>query len=259
MLVDSHCHLDRLDLSAYEGQLDLALQAAKDHGIEHFLCVCIDLENFPKVLSIAERYPEVQTTIGLHPTDSVDHEPSIEDLIKLGSHPEVVGVGETGLDYYRCTGDMGWQQQRFRRHIQAALALRKPLIIHTRMAAEDTIKILKQENAHLVSGVMHCFTESWEIAQQAMDLGFYISFSGIITFQNAKALHEVVKKVPLDRMLIETDSPYLAPVPYRGKTNEPAYVRFVAERIAELKQLPFAAVAEATTNNFLELFKFAGE
>lgn len=253
MLVDSHCHLDRLDLTEYQGELSAALQAAKKNGVEHFLCVAIDLENFSSVLSIAESYAEVDATVGLHPNDSVDIEPTVEDLIRLGSHPKVVAVGETGLDYYRCSGDMAWQQQRFRNHIQAALVLKKPLVIHTRQAAEDTLKILEEENAAAVGGVMHCFTENWSVAERAMALGFYISFSGIVTFQNAKDLHEVVKKVPLERMLIETDAPYLAPVPYRGKSNQPAYVRYVAERIAELKQVDFATVAEVTTKNFYQL------
>lgn len=255
MLVDSHCHLDRLDLEEYQGELSLALEAAKKNGVEHFLCVAIDLENFPAILSIAEKFPEVDATVGLHPNDPVDIEPTMQDLIDLGSHPKVVAIGETGLDYYRCSGDMNWQQQRFRQHIRAAIALQKPLVIHTRQAAEDTLKILEEENASSIGGVMHCFTESWSVAERAMELGFYISFSGIVTFQNARDLHEVVKKVPLERMLIETDSPYLAPVPHRGKSNQPAYVRLVAERIADLKETDFKAVAEVTSKNFYNLFR----
>lgn len=254
MLVDSHCHLDRLDLSSYAGDLAGALNAAKHNGVEHFLCVCIDLENFPKIREIAYQHDAIQISVGLHPTDPVDIEPTVEDLLRLARDPKVIAIGETGLDYYRCQGDMTWQQQRFRRHIQAAKDIKKPLIIHTRQAPEDTLKIMQEEGASDVGAVMHCFTESWETAEKALALGFYISFSGIITFQNAKELHEVVKKVPLERILIETDSPYLAPVPYRGKPNEPAYVRYVAERIAELKQIEFETVAEVTTRNFFELF-----
>ena len=251
MLVDSHCHLDRLDLSLYQGDLSQALLAAEQKGVSHFLCVSVDLQDFPRLCTIAETYPNVQITAGLHPNDPVEHEPTVDELVKLASHAKVVGIGETGLDYYRSQGDVEWQRQRFRRHIQAAKIIKKPLIIHTRQAAEDTLKILQEEGADKVGAVMHCFTESWEIAQQAMELGFYISFSGIVTFQNAKEIHEIVKKVPLERMLIETDSPYLAPAPFRGKPNEPAYVRLVAERIAELKEVDFESVAKKqTTDNF---------
>lgn len=255
MLINSHCHLDRLDLTPYQGDLSLALQAAEALDVKHFLCVCVELEHFPHITAIAERYPQVQTTVGLHPTEQVAEEPTAEQLIELGKHPKVVGVGETGLDYYRCEGDVEWQRQRFRNHIRAARVLQKPLIIHSRMAREDTLAILKQEHAETVGGVLHCFTESWEMAKEAMDdLGFYISFSGIVTFKNAVELQDIARKMPLERMLVETDSPYLAPVPYRGKPNEPAYVRYVAESLAVLKNTDLATIANNTTANFFQLF-----
>src|SRR3990167_11174613 len=230
MLVDSHCHLNCLDLTPYQGELALAIQAAHDHGVSHLLCVCIDMEHFPEVLAIAKQYPNVQASVGLHPTERVGEEPTAERLIQLAYHSKVVAIGETGLDYYRCYGDMTWQQQRFRNHIRAARELKKPIIVHSRQAPEDTIRILKEEKANEVGGVMHCFTESWEMAKQAIDLNFYISFSGIVTFQNAKIVQQVAMNVPIERILIETDAPYLAPVPYRGKPNEPAYVKYVAEK-----------------------------
>ena len=254
MLIDSHCHLDQLNLDKYSGNLDAALQFAKEQGVEFFLCVCIDLLHFPQILAIAQGYEHVRVTVGLHPTEQAAEEPTMAQLVELAQNPLVLGIGETGLDYYRCEGDVEWQRERFRCHIQAAKAVQKPIIVHTRQAQEDTIRILVEENAASVGGVMHCFTETWEMAQQAMDLGFYISFSGIVSFPNAKALQEVVKKVPLEKMLIETDSPYLAPVPHRGKPNEPAYVRYVAECIAALKDVAVETVAEHTTRNFRRLF-----
>lgn len=257
MLIDSHCHLDQLDLSPYNGDLSLALQAAHALDVQKFLCVCIDLLHFPDVLAIAEKYAQVWATVGLHPTEEVEEEPSIEQLSLLAAHPKVIGIGETGLDYYRCTGDITWQQERFRNHIRVARALQKPLIIHSRMAPEDTIAILKEEKAETVGGVMHCFTENWEMAQAAIDLGFYISFSGIVTFPNAAALREVALQVPLTSLLIETDSPYLAPLPYRGKPNEPAYVHYVAKSLATLKGVELETIASHTTANFHQLFKLA--
>jgi TatD DNase family protein len=254
--VDSHCHLNLLDPRTYDGKPELAIAAAEKEGVGHMLCVCVDLETFPQVLSIAERYPNVAATLGLHPNEKVSSEPSVNDLLALAKHPKVVGIGETGLDYFRTEADaIDGQQQRFRTHIQVAKTLAKPLIIHTRMARADTIRIMREEEAQEVSGVMHCFTEDWEMAQQALDLNFYISFSGIVTFKNAIELQDVAKKVPLDRMLIETDSPYLAPVPHRGKPNEPAFVRYVAEFIAELRGISYAEIAEQTTTNFFNLFK----
>lgn len=252
MLIDSHCHLDRLDLTAHNDKLENALLAAKEKEVQRFLCVCIDLDNFPAVLKIAEEYPEVYASVGIHPTEILAVEPTTEKLIQLANHPKIIAFGETGLDYYRDETQKENQQTRFRNHIQAAKHLNKPLIVHSRMARKDTIDILREEP---VQGVLHCFTEDITMAEQAIELGFYISFSGIITFQNAKELQEVVKHIPLERMLIETDSPYLAPVPYRGKPNEPAYVYYVAHKIAELKNISFEEVAKTTTGNFKRLFK----
>lgn len=256
MLVDSHCHLDQLDLTPYEGDLAKALAHATDQGIEHFLCVCITLKEFPNLITIANKYPHISITVGLHPNEQdIEAEPTQADLVQLAQHPKIVGIGETGLDYYRSTGDIEWQQERFRQHIRAAKQLKKPLIVHTRQAKLDTIQILKEEDASSIGGVIHCFTEDWEMAKAALDLDFYISFSGIVTFRNATEIQEVAKKVPLTKMLIETDSPYLAPSPHRGKPNEPAYVRYVAEYIAELRGIEMEEVAKRTTENFFKLFK----
>lgn len=250
ILVDSHCHLDQLTISVTD-----ALANAKQQAVNYFLNVCIDLEHFPDVLAIAEQYDNVFAIVGLHPNEQVATEPTIEELLTLASHNKVIGIGETGLDYYRSEGDVQWQQERFRRHIAVAKKLKKPLIIHSRQARQDTIEILKQENASEIGGVMHCFTEDWDMAKKAIDLNFYISFSGIVTFKNAVELNEVAKKIPLDYMLVETDAPYLAPVPFRGKPNEPAYVRYVAEHIAKLREISFEEVAKKTTENFLKLFE----
>ncbi len=252
--VDSHCHLDCLDLTPYEGKLDGAIQAAYAKQVKHMLCVCITLVNFPQVLQIAEAYDNIHASLGVHPNEAVDTEPSAAELIELANHPKVVAIGETGLDYFRLEGEKEAQQLRFRRHIQTAIATNKPLIIHTRDAREDTITLMKEEHAEKVGGVMHCFTETWEMAEQAMALGFYISFSGIVTFKNATALQDVAKRMPLDRMLIETDSPYLAPVPLRGKKNEPAYVPYVAEFLAELRGEALETIAKHTTQNYFDLF-----
>lgn len=255
MLIDSHCHLNMLDLSPYNGNLDAAINAAKEQGVGHMLCVSVDLEHLPEILKIAERYNDISATVGVHPNEKLEHTLTPEDLIPLAKHAKVVGIGETGLDYYRSEGDLEWQRERFRCHIAVAKYLSKPLIIHTRQASADTLQILRDEQAALAGGVMHCFTETWEVAKQALDLGFYISFSGILTFKNALDLQEVAKKVPLDRILIETDAPYLAPMPHRGRPNEPAYVKYVALQLAELKKLTFATIAQQTTDNFLTLFK----
>ncbi|OAI50010.1 hypothetical protein AYO45_00070 [Gammaproteobacteria bacterium SCGC AG-212-F23] len=249
-LVDSHCHIDQIDIP------DL-LSQAKEAGVGHMLCVCITLTDFPKMLSMVQPYSYISASVGLHPNETVEQEPTAKELIVLAQPEKVVAIGETGLDYYRTTGDVKFQQERFRQHIHAARTVKKPLIIHTRQAREDTMAILRAEKANEVSGVMHCFTEDWAMAKAALDLGFYISFSGIITFKNAVEIQEVAKQVPLDRMLIETDSPYLAPNPYRGKTNQPAYVRYVAEYIASLRGISLEKVAEHTTNNFFNLFKGA--
>lgn len=254
MLVDSHCHLNRLNLSNHNGDLNAALAFAKQQGVSQMLCVSVVLEDLPDMLAIARAHENIYVSTGLHPTEPVSTEPHVEDLITLAADPLVIAIGETGLDYYRCEGDITWQQDRFRTHIQAAKKLNKPLIIHTREAREDTIRIMQEENAQDAQGVMHCFTETWEMAKQAMDLNFYISFSGIVTFKNATELQDLAKKVPLDRMLIETDAPYLAPAPFRGKPNEPAYVRHVAELIAELRGISFEELASITTQNFERLF-----
>ena len=258
-LVDSHCHLDRVDLSAYDGSFEAMLASAKAEGIEHMLCVSIDLESYPAMLKLVDDYPEVSVSVGVHPNDHDRHEPTVEELVELAAHPKNVAIGETGLDYFRSEREScDWQRERFRTHIRAANACQKPLIIHTRDAREDTIRILQEEHAEEAGGVMHCFTETWEMAQQAMELGFYISFSGIVTFKNAEELRDVAMKVPLERMLIETDSPYLAPTPYRGKPNEPKYVGRVAETIAELRGMQAEELAGITRNNFYSLFTAAG-
>lgn len=254
MLVDSHCHINFPDLAA---NLPAVLQAMRDNGVGHAMCIGVTLEKFPEVLAIAEAHDNIYATVGIHPDSENVQEATLEQLIALADHPKVVGIGETGLDYFRLTGDLEWQRERFRTHIRAAIASGKPLIIHTRNAAEDTIRIMREESAERIGGVMHCFTESQAVAEQAMELGFYISMSGIVTFKNATALKEVAKSIPLDRMLVETDSPYLAPIPYRGKTNQPAYVRYVAEHVAELRGISLEEVAAATTQNFFRLFKQA--
>lgn len=251
--VDSHCHLNMLDLTAYQGDLGALLEQAKRVGVKHILCVGVDLEHAQEVLDIAERFDDVSASVGVHPSEKI--QVSRADLLQFAEHPKVVALGETGLDYHYNDSGLEEQRDRFRLHIELAKTLKKPLIIHSRDAREDTIRILQEENAQSIGGVMHCFTESWEMAEQALALNFYISFSGIVTFKNAVEVAEVAKKVPLNRILIETDAPYLTPVPHRGKKpNEPQYVCLVAEKIAELKGLPIKQVAEQTTANFFALF-----
>jgi TatD DNase family protein len=257
MLVDSHCHLDRIDLAPYQNDFACFMAAAAEQDIEHMLCIAIELEAYPAMLALVAGFPNVSVTVGVHPNSQDCHEPSIEELVQLGQAANVVGIGETGLDYFRSEGDLTWQQQRFRYHIRAAKQLQKPLIIHSREAREDTLRILREEGADEVGGVIHCFTEDWEFAQQAMALNFYISFSGIVTFNNAKAIKETAQKMPPDRFLIETDSPYLAPVPFRGKPNYPTYVRHVAQHIADLRGTSLHKVAEQSSRNFYNLFKLA--
>ena len=254
MFVDSHCHIDFPELRE---RLPALLSAMAANQVTHALCVSVNLQDLPNVLSIAESNANIFASAGVHPDYENVAEPTEDQLVKLATHPRIVAIGETGLDYYRLTGDLEWQRQRFRTHIRAARRAHKPLIIHTRAAAADTIDIMREEHAIEVGGVMHCFTETREVAEAAMAQGFYVSFSGIVTFKNAKELKEVAKAVPLERMLIETDSPYLAPMPHRGKTNEPAFVRHVAEEIARLKNVSLEEVAKATTNNFFRLFKDA--
>ncbi len=253
-LVDSHCHLDRLDLAPFDNSFERLIQETLESGVEHMLCVCIDTESYPSMLSLVESYPEISISVGVHPNDRERHEPEPEELVAMASHPKNLAIGETGLDYFRSEGDLEWQRERFRCHIRAALLCGKPLIIHTRAAREDTIRIMQEEGAARAGGVMHCFTEDWEMASQALDMGFYISFSGIITFNSARELREVLKQVPEERLLIETDAPYLAPVPKRGKPNYPSYVRHVAECMADLRGVSVEEIATITGNNFRRLF-----
>lgn len=251
MLIDSHCHLDFPDLAENLPQL---LANMQEHRVRGALCIGVNMEDFPGVLALAEQHPHLFASVGLHPEYENVQEPDQATLLALAQHPKVIAIGETGLDYYWQKDKPEWQRQRFRTHIRAAIELNKPLIIHTRDSALDTLSILAEEGAQKVGGIMHCFTETWEIARQALDLGFHISFSGIVTFKNALQVKEVACKVPLDRLLVETDAPYLAPAPYRGKTNQPAYVRYVAEEIARLRGISYDEVAEATTRNFFALF-----
>ncbi|MHB8824767.1 MAG: TatD family hydrolase [Thiobacillus sp.] len=225
--------------------------------VSHALCISVELEKFPEIRALAEAYPNVYASVGVHPDHEDCTEPTVEQLVALADHPKVVAIGETGLDYFRLTGDLEWQRERFRTHIRAARAGRKPLVIHTRSAADDTLRIMREEQAGEAGGVMHCFTESLAVAEAAVEQGFYISFSGIVTFKNAKALREVAAAIPLERMLIETDSPYLAPVPHRGQTNEPGFVKHVAEEIARVRGMAAEAVGEITTQNFFRLFAAA--
>jgi TatD DNase family protein len=255
MYIDSHCHINFPELAS---RMPEVLAKMAENKVSHALCVSVNMPEFPQVLALAEQYPHIYASVGVHPDYEDTPEPTVEHLVELAKNPRIVAIGETGLDYYRLEGDLEWQRERFRTHIRASRIAKKPLIIHTRSASEDTIRILQEEGAAPeqggVAGVMHCFTESLAVAQAAMEMGFYISFSGIVTFKSAKDLQEVAKAVPLDRMLIETDSPYLAPVPYRGKMNEPGFVPHVAEFIATLRGESLRDVAQATTDNFFRLF-----
>jgi TatD DNase family protein len=263
MFVDSHCHLSFPELLS---ELPRIRQAMADAQVDRALCICTTLEEFESVHALATTYDNFWASVGVHPDNEGVTEPSLDDLVRRSQLPRVVGIGETGLDYYqmderkggRTIADLEWQRKRFRTHIRAAQQVRKPLIIHTRSASADTIAILKEEgedgSANAAGGVFHCFTETAEVARAALDLGFYISFSGILTFKNAQDLRDVALFVPLDRMLIETDSPYLAPVPYRGKTNNPSYVPYVAKQIAQLRHLPVEEIGAATSRNFERLF-----
>lgn len=258
-LVDSHCHIDFPELAA---DIPRLLNSMRDNRVGWALCAGVTLERFPAMLDIVRSAPNLFAAVGVHPDTETDHDKPVREadvatLVDLAQDSKVIAIGETGLDYYRLTGDLEWQRERFRTHIRAAKQCGKPLIIHTRAAAADTVRVLKEEGAEQVGGVFHCFTESEEVARQALDLGFHISFSGIVTFKNAVELKAIAQWVPLDRLLVETDSPYLAPVPYRGKTNQPAYVLHVAEEIARLRELPLEAVAEASTANFFRLFSHA--
>ncbi len=256
ILTDSHCHLHMLDLTEFDNNLNSIIEASKHNNVLKLLCVGTTLEDLPEILSIAHQYQDVNASLGLHPNENPPVLPSVEQLIELAKKsPKIVAIGETGLDYFRSEGDLEWQRERFRNHIRAARQVMKPIIIHSREARQDTLKILKEENAREVGGVFHCFTEDWETASEAIDLGFYVSFSGIVTFKNAVSLQEVAKKLPLQHMLIETDSPFLAPNPFRGKMNQPAFVKYVAESIALLKDIELEEVARETTQNYQRLFK----
>lgn len=257
MLIDSHCHLDRLDLTAYNGCLDTALQAARERGVGHFLCIGISVENAPIVRAFTERYVDVDCSVGVHPLDlSRGSEPTMQWLLDELQHPGVVAVGETGLDYHYQSETAQMQQDSFRLHLEAARECGKPVIVHTREAKQDTLDLLR-EAALPQAGVMHCFTEDWPMAKAALDLGYYISFSGIVTFRNADALREVALQVPSDRILVETDSPYLAPIPHRGRPNFPEYVTDVAKFVAQLRGVDYAEFAGQTTENFKRLFPLA--
>jgi TatD DNase family protein len=255
MFIDSHCHLDRMDLTPYGGNLAAAIAAARDCGVSEMLCVGIDMANAQRVIEIAKNHDGVCASIGIHPMDIGKGEYDIEALALLANEPEVVAIGETGLDYFYSKDSADLQQQSFIDHLILAKKLAKPVIVHTRDAREDTLRLIKSHGDTRQAGVLHCFTESWEMADAAIALGYYISFSGIITFKNAASLREVVAKVPLERILIETDTPYLAPVPYRGKSNEPRYVGEVAKCIANIKNIELQEVAEVTSSNFKKLFK----
>ncbi|MDM9650379.1 TatD family deoxyribonuclease [Ectopseudomonas mendocina] len=257
MLIDSHCHLDRLDLAAHGGSLDAALDAARAAGVGHFLCIGVSADNAATVKGLAERYADVDCSVGVHPLDlEPGAEPALDWLLGELAHPKVVAIGETGLDYHYEPESAALQQASFRLHLEAARITGKPVIVHTREARADTLALLR-EAALPQAGVLHCFTEDWEMAKAALDIGFYISLSGIVTFRNAEALRDVARQVPADRLLVETDSPYLAPVPHRGKPNLPQYVREVAEYLAVLRGVSYEALAEQTSNNFKRLFPLA--
>jgi len=254
MFVDSHCHINFPELAA---DLPGLFERMRENSVSHAICIGVELEKFPGILAIAEANEHIFASVGVHPDHENCTEPSVDELVRLADHPKVVAIGETGLDYYRLTGDLEWQRERFRTHIRAARECGKPLVIHTRSAAEDTLRVMREENAGEAGGVMHCFTESREVADAAIEQGFYISFSGIVTFKSAANLREVAAAIPLERMLIETDSPYLAPVPFRGKLNQPALVKHVAEEIARVRDMSVEEVGRVTTENFFRLFSAA--
>jgi len=254
VLVDSHCHINFDPLSE---DTDGVIQRAHDMGVDHMLCVSVSMEDFPQVLALAKEHDFIFASVGVHPNHDEGKEPSTEELVAHAQDPDVVAIGETGLDYFRCSGDMTWQKERFARHIHAGIESDKSLIIHSREAAIDTMDILVAEQARDCGGVMHCFAGDWATAKKALDIGFFISFSGIITFKNAQEMRDVAKKVPMDRVLVETDSPYLAPVPMRGKTNEPAFTSYVADVLGEVKGVSKEEISMITTDNFFNLFQSA--
>jgi len=255
MLIDSHCHLDRLDLLGGSADVDEVLCAARQRGVGRFLAIGVDLDSSRHLIELAARHPDISVSVGAHPLqDKAIAVPEVEQLLGLAANDRVVAIGETGLDYYYSAATSHWQKQSFINHLEAAKQIGKPVVVHTRNACEDTLELIAAHGCRQRGGVLHCFTESWEMAEAALALNFYISFSGIITFANAEVLREVVKKVPLERILVETDSPWLAPVPYRGKPNVPAYVVEVAQKVAAIKQLSLDEVAAATSDNFQRLF-----
>jgi TatD DNase family protein len=259
MLIDSHCHLDMLDLGSYNQDLDKALAAAKNNDVQYFLCAGIDLIESQNILLLAQKYPFIRTSAGLHPTEEINKKVTAQDIIAIAENPLVIAIGETGLDYWQRDQEITEEQKehqrfRFREHIRAALALKKPLVIHSRSAGLETLQILQEEKAFQVGGVFHCFTDELKIAEKAIEIGFYIGVPGIITFKNAKILQEIIKKLPLTSILLETDAPFLAPVPHRGKPNEPAYLFFIAECVARLKNISYETVAKKTCENFVKLF-----
>jgi TatD DNase family protein len=251
MLVDSHCHLDFPDLAANLPQI---LELMQQNEVACAVCIGVNLENLPRVLALADAYPQIFASVGVHPESTDARDPCVAELVALAAHPKVIAIGETGLDYYWHKDAPEWQRERFRTHIRAARETGKPLVIHNRDATADTLRLMEEEGAGQVGGIMHCFTETWEVAEAALEQGFHISLSGIVTFKNALTVKEVARRVPLDRLLLETDSPYLAPMPYRGKINQPGYVKYVAEEVARLRDLTYEAVVAATTDNFFRLF-----
>jgi TatD DNase family protein len=252
MLVDSHCHLD---FDEFRDRIPEVLAEMAGAGVSHALCISVTLTEFPRVRALAEAHGNLFATVGVHPDYPDAGVVAVDELVRRADHPRILAIGETGLDYYRLKGDLEWQRERFRNHIRAARECGKPLVVHTRSAADDTLRILREERAGEVGGVMHCFTETLEVARAAIDMGFFISFSGIVTFKNAGDLRATAKALPLDRILVETDAPYLAPAPHRGKLNQPAYVRFVAEQVARVRGADLATISAATTANFAALFK----
>lgn len=254
MFIDSHCHLDRIDLSPYANDFNAFVEDARNQQIRHMLCIAIDLESYPEMRALVEPYPDISLSVGVHPNVTEGREPTIDELMHLANDDKVIAIGETGLDYFHGKGDLDWQHRRFINHIEVAKSLKKPLIIHTREAGHDSLDVLRAQGAEQVGGIIHCFTEDWAYAEKALELGFYISFSGIVTFKNAQAIKDVARRVPADRFLIETDSPYLAPSPHRGKPNYPTYVRHVAEHIAELRDSSVEEIATLSRNNFYRLF-----
>jgi TatD DNase family protein len=254
MLVDSHCHLDLPDLAGHLAEVFAAMQR---NEVGCAVCVGVTLENFPRIVALAEAHTHILATVGVHPETTDAREATVDELVRLAAHPKVIGIGETGLDYYWHKDAPEWQRERFRVHIRAAREAGKPLVVHNRDATADTLRVLEEENAGEIGGVLHCFTETWEVAQRALDIGFHLSMSGIVTFKNARIVKDVARRVPLDRLLLETDSPYLSPTPFRGKLNQPAYVKHVAEEVAVLRGMPVEALASATTENFFRLFPLA--